>query len=118
MGERFIARADEVLGAHGVLLELAEEMGRAQCPAFFRGAARIQVVPHDLEEHAALGGPFTLIETMKGRRIAYVEAHTCSRLFTDRRSVRELEEQYGLPRAQALTPRESLAHIEKLLGES
>ena len=39
-----------------------------------------------------------------------------SRLYTERRSVREIEEQYGILRAQALTPRESLAFAEKLLG--
>lgn len=47
-----------------------------------------------------------------------MEAYKHSRLYTDRRTVRELEEQYGLLRAQALTPRESLAFIEKLLGET
>ncbi|MEI5101279.1 helix-turn-helix transcriptional regulator [Streptomyces sp. PmtG] len=79
---------------------------------------QIQVMPNDREEHAALSGPFTLIETTKGRRIAYVEAHRHSRLLTDRGTVRELEEQYGILRAQALTPRESLAFVEKLLGEA
>ncbi|MBD3577897.1 helix-turn-helix domain-containing protein [Streptomyces sp. KD18] len=78
----------------------------------------IQVVPTDLEEHAGLEGPFTLIETRDGRRIAYVEGYKDSRLHTDRKPVRELEEQYGLLRAQALTPRASLVFVEKLLGES
>jgi transcriptional regulator with XRE-family HTH domain len=77
----------------------------------------IQVMPTKREEHAGLAGPFTLIETTEGRRIAYVEVHKLSRLYTERRAVREIEEQYGLLRAQALTPRESLALIEKLLGE-
>ncbi|MFJ5535342.1 helix-turn-helix domain-containing protein [Streptomyces sp. NPDC093261] len=78
----------------------------------------IQVMPNDREEHAALAGPFTLIETTEGRRIAYAEVHTYSRLFTDRRTVRELEEQYSLLRAQALTPRESLTFVERFLGET
>ena len=64
-----------------------------------------------------MAGPFTLIETREGRRIAYAEAQKDSRLYTERQPVRELEEQYGILRAQALTPRESLALIEKLLGE-
>jgi transcriptional regulator with XRE-family HTH domain len=172
---KFIDKADEVLGAHGVLAELKEEVARAQYPSFFRDAARleaeavelhvyanqavpgllqteeyaravfamwrplldedtvaqrvaarlarqeifsrkplptvsfvieetvlrrplggrttmrgqleqiilfgqrrnveIQVMPTEREEHAALGGPFTLIETKEGRRNAYVEAH-------------------------------------------
>jgi hypothetical protein len=40
-----------------------------------RRNVEIQVMPTEREEHAALGGPFTLIETKEGRRIAYVEAH-------------------------------------------
>jgi hypothetical protein len=59
-----------------------------------------------------------LIETREGRRIAYVEMHKESRLYTERKLVREFEEQYGILRAQALTPRESLAFVEKLLGET
>jgi hypothetical protein len=77
----------------------------------------IQVLPTERDEHAGLAGPFTLIETREGRRIAYVEAQQDSRLYTARKPVREIEEQYGLLRAQALTPRESLAFVEKLLGE-
>ncbi|MEV7234101.1 helix-turn-helix transcriptional regulator [Streptomyces sp. NPDC051020] len=77
----------------------------------------VQVMPIECEEHAALSGPFTLIETREGRRVAYVEAHKDSRLYTERTSVRELEEAYGLLRAQALTPRESLDFVEMLLGE-
>ncbi|MEV5568279.1 DUF5753 domain-containing protein, partial [Streptomyces sp. NPDC052196] len=83
-----------------------------------RRNVEMQVMPDEREEHAALSGPFTLIETAKGRRIAYVPAYKASRLFTDRPTVRELEDQYGLLRAQALTPRESLAFVEQLLGET
>ncbi|KUN90369.1 DNA-binding protein [Streptomyces bungoensis] len=214
---KFIDRADEVLDAGGVLQEMKEEVARAQYPAFFRDAARlegeavelhvyatkavpgllqteeyaravftmwrpllsenvieervvarlarqeifartpqptisfvieesvlrrplggwtamrgqlehlmlygqrrnveIQVLPTELEEHAGLEGPFTLIETRDGRRIAYVEGYKDSRLHTERRAVREIEEQYGILRAQALTPRASLTFVEKLLGE-
>ncbi|WP_424862370.1 helix-turn-helix domain-containing protein [Streptomyces sp. MMS24-I29] len=78
----------------------------------------IQVMPNAREDHAGVSGPFTLIETKEGRRIAYVEVHKDSRLYTERRVVREFEEQYGLLRAQALTPRESLNLVEKLLGET
>ncbi|MFF0206075.1 helix-turn-helix domain-containing protein [Streptomyces sp. NPDC005017] len=39
---RFIERADEVLGAGGVLTALKEEVGRAQYPAFFRDMARLE----------------------------------------------------------------------------
>ncbi|MCS0605947.1 helix-turn-helix transcriptional regulator [Streptomyces sp. LP11] len=81
-----------------------------------RRNVEIQVMPTARQVHACLDGPFTLIETKGGRRIAYVEAHKHSRLHTDREMVRELEEQYGILRAQALTPHDSLALVEKLLG--
>jgi transcriptional regulator with XRE-family HTH domain len=214
---KFIDKADEVLGAHGVLAELKEEVARAQYPSFFRDAARleaeavelhvydahvvngllqteeyaravfammrppldddvveqrvavrmarqelfakrpmpvmsyvidesvlrrpiggrnvlrgqleqllligqrrtveIQVMPLDREENAGLAGPFTLIETKAGRRIAYVEVQNVSHVHSERHLVRGLEVKYGILRAQALTPQESLRFVEKLLGE-
>ena len=59
-----------------------------------------------------------MMETTGQRRIAYVEVQTVSRLFTEHKHVREMEATYGILRAQALTPRESLAFIEKLRGET
>ncbi|GAA3822500.1 helix-turn-helix domain-containing protein [Streptomyces phyllanthi] len=214
---KFIDRADEVLGAGGVLCASKEEVAKAQYPAFFRDAAKleaeaveihlydaqlvngllqtedyaravfamwqplldeavieqrvaarlarqeifnrvpaphlsfvieeavllrplggeavwrgqlehlmliaekrnvvIQVMPLSRQEHAGLAGPFTLMETKDGRRIAYTEVQGDSRVHTELRKVRELERTYGMLRAQALTPTESLALIEKLLGE-
>nr|WP_308293890.1 helix-turn-helix transcriptional regulator [Streptomyces sp. Vc74B-19] len=78
----------------------------------------VQVMPTDREDNAALGGPFTLIDTDKGQRIAYAEVQDDSRLYTEVARVRELEARYGILRSQALTPRESSAFIEKLMGES
>ncbi|MFH8514602.1 helix-turn-helix domain-containing protein [Streptomyces gelaticus] len=77
----------------------------------------VQVMPLNREDHAALGGPFTLIDTAQGQRLAYAEVQGDSRLYTDRATVRELEARYGIIRSQALTPRESSEFIEKLLGE-
>ncbi|MEI5524400.1 helix-turn-helix transcriptional regulator [Streptomyces brasiliscabiei] len=77
----------------------------------------IQVMPLSRQEHAGLAGPFTLMEAKDGRRIAYTEVQGDSRVHTERRKVRELERTYGILRAQAHTPTESLALIEKLLGE-
>ncbi|SDC39832.1 helix-turn-helix domain-containing protein [Streptomyces prasinopilosus] len=214
---RFIDQADEVLDAGGVLQEMKEEVARAQYPAFFRDAARlegeavelhvyanqavpgllqteeyaravfgmmrppldedsieervvarlarqevfakrpeplmsfaidesvlrrpiggrgvlrgqleqillagqkrtveIQVMPLGSEEHAGLAGPFTLIETSEGHRIAYVEVQNVSHVHTERRLVKGLEVKYGILRAQALTPKASLIYVEKLLGE-
>jgi transcriptional regulator with XRE-family HTH domain len=77
----------------------------------------LQVMPTAQDEHAAMGGPFTLL-TPKGRpTVAYFEVQNVSRLITDPEEVRILAARYGCLRAQALTPRESLALIEKMLGE-
>lgn len=77
----------------------------------------IQVMPTDRRQHAGMGGPFTLMETDKGQRIAYVEVNEHSHLYGDRPVVRGFEERYGILRAQGLTPSESLAYVQKLLGD-
>lgn len=79
----------------------------------------IQVMPTARgEDHAGLGGPLTLIETAGHQRVAYVEVQEVSRLLGERRMVRAMDARYGIIRAQALNPRESLALIEKMLGEA
>ncbi|MET8410016.1 helix-turn-helix transcriptional regulator [Streptomyces sp. NPDC005195] len=82
-----------------------------------RRNVEVQVMPLSRLEHAGLAGPFTLMETRDERRIAYTEVQGDSRVHTDRGKVRMLESAYGILRAQALTPTESLALIERLLGE-
>ncbi|CAL9565306.1 helix-turn-helix domain-containing protein [Streptomyces sp. enrichment culture] len=77
----------------------------------------IQVMPMVRDEHAGLGGAFTLIHLEDERRIGYMEVQEASILYTAPKKVSPLEATYGVLRAQALTPRESLAFIEKLLGE-
>ncbi|SDT39878.1 Helix-turn-helix domain-containing protein [Streptomyces sp. TLI_053] len=77
----------------------------------------IQVLPLDRTEHAGDGGPFTLI-TPKGRpQMGYIEVQTSSRLITDQEEVRIMNARYGVLRAQANTPQESMTLIEKILGE-
>ncbi|MFE2024441.1 helix-turn-helix domain-containing protein [Streptomyces hygroscopicus] len=99
----------------------AEHVWRGQLEQLILvGQARnveIQVMPMRRGEHAGLAGPFTLMETQDGRRIAYTEVQSDSRLHTERARVRELEATYGTLRAQALTPQESLALVERLLRE-
>ncbi|MGW9049740.1 helix-turn-helix domain-containing protein [[Kitasatospora] papulosa] len=77
----------------------------------------VQVMPTGREDHGALGGPFTLIDTVQGQRIAYTEAQGDSRMYTGQAKVRQLEARYGIIRSQALTPRESSEFVQKLLGE-
>lgn len=214
---KFIDRADEILDAGGVLQEMKEEVARAQYPAFFRDAARlereavellvyathavpgllqteeytrgllgmrrpllseetveqrvtarltrqeifarrpppllsfvieesvllrplggqtvlqgqleqllllgqhrnveIQVMPLNREDNAGVDGAFTVLTRAGGTQVAYTEAQGRSTLVTDPGEAHAFASRYGIIRAQALTPRESLAFIEKLLGE-
>ncbi|MFC9547229.1 Scr1 family TA system antitoxin-like transcriptional regulator [Streptomyces sp. NPDC056956] len=78
----------------------------------------IQVMPTASEDHAGMGGPFTLL-TPKGRpQVAYLEVQHVSRLVSDPEEVRVLAAKHGSIRGQALTPRESLRLLEKMLGDS
>ncbi|AVZ73622.1 transcriptional regulator [Streptomyces lunaelactis] len=76
-----------------------------------------QVMPTEREEHPSLGGPFNLLTPRGRQQVAYIEIQGYPRLITDPEEVRIFTERYGIIRAQALTPRESLSLIEKTLGE-
>ncbi|MGW0912308.1 helix-turn-helix domain-containing protein [Streptomyces sp. NPDC002784] len=78
----------------------------------------IQVMPTDLEDHTGMGGPLQLLKLPGGRTLGHSEAQLHSRVITDPREVQILEMRYGMIRAQALPPRESLAFIEKVLGDA
>lgn len=77
----------------------------------------VQRMPTEREDHAALGGPFNLITTADGRRLACTEVQDDGKMYSEHSKVHELEARYGILRSQALTPSESLAFVEKLLGE-
>ena len=75
----------------------------------------LQVMPLDQEHHAGITGPFTLMDTRKHTRNAYVEVQGM-RVHTERDRVRDLDATYGRLRAQALSPRDTLVFIEDLLN--
>ncbi|MEU5417307.1 helix-turn-helix domain-containing protein [Streptomyces clavifer] len=77
----------------------------------------IQVLPMACEDHSALEGPFILLTPRGRQQLGYVEVQSTNRLITDAEEVRILAARYGSIRGQALSPHESLALIEKLLGE-
>jgi transcriptional regulator with XRE-family HTH domain len=78
----------------------------------------IQVLPMDHEDNAGLGGPFHLLRLREGTTVGHNEVQRTSRLISDPKEIQILELRYGVLRAQALPPQESLAFIEKLLGET
>ncbi|MFF3815552.1 helix-turn-helix domain-containing protein [Streptomyces bluensis] len=101
------------LGGHKVRqgqLEHLLELGRLR-------NITLQVLPLDCEENSGVDGPFVLL-TPKGRQqLAYLEVQGVGQLITDPEEVRILAARYGSIRGQALTPRESQALMQELLGE-
>ncbi|MFH9587040.1 helix-turn-helix transcriptional regulator [Streptomyces luteogriseus] len=77
----------------------------------------IQVMPTDREDHAGMGGPFRVLKLQEGKTLGHFEAQLHNRVISDPRDAQILDMRYGMIRAQALSPRESLAFIEKVLGE-
>jgi hypothetical protein len=77
----------------------------------------IQVMPNDREDHAGMAGSLQLLKLRNGKTLGHSEGQLHSRLISDAKEVQVLEMRYGMIRAQALTPRESLAFIEKVMGE-
>ncbi|MGW1227632.1 helix-turn-helix domain-containing protein [Streptomyces sp. NPDC002530] len=77
----------------------------------------LQVLPTHREDHPSMDGPFTLL-TLRGQgEVVYTEVQGHARLITDPDEVRVVADRYGIMRAQALTPGESLTLIEKMMGE-
>lgn len=77
----------------------------------------LQVMPTERTGHAGMGGPFVLLTPKGKQQVAYGEVQNIRGLVTDQEEVRILAARYGSVRAQALTPGESLALIEKVLGD-
>ncbi|MEU4351678.1 helix-turn-helix transcriptional regulator [Streptomyces sp. NPDC023838] len=94
-----------------------EQLGQLLRIAQLR-TVELQVMPTDREDCPGIDGPFNLLTTKKGRQVAYTEIQGHPRLITDPEEVRVIITRYGIIRAQALTPRESLALIEKMLGDA
>ncbi|MFE5792205.1 helix-turn-helix transcriptional regulator [Streptomyces sp. NPDC056503] len=82
-----------------------------------RRTVELQILSLDRDEHPYLDGAFTLLTPPGRREVAYTEIYGHARLITDPEEVRQHSERYGILRSQALTKRESLTWIEKLLGE-
>ncbi|GAB2950774.1 helix-turn-helix transcriptional regulator [Streptomyces pseudoechinosporeus] len=76
-----------------------------------------QVMPTDREDHAGMDGLIDVLKFMDGTAVGRSEGAFNGRPVSSPRDLRILELRYGMIRAQALTPRESLAFIERALGE-
>lgn len=78
----------------------------------------IQVMPTDREDHAGVDGDIQVLKFGDGSTVGRSEGAFGGRPVSEPKQIRVLELRYGIIRAQALSPRESLAFIEKVLGET
>ena len=78
----------------------------------------IQVMPTDREEHAGVDGDVELLKFGDGSAVGRSDGAFAARPVSSPKQIRILELRYGIIRAQALTPRESLAFIKQALGET
>lgn len=78
----------------------------------------LQVMPTNTDAHPGLDGKIELLKFPDGTAVGRSDGAFNGRPITDPKQLRILELRYGTIRAQALPPRESLAFIEQLLGET
>ncbi|MFJ3878547.1 Scr1 family TA system antitoxin-like transcriptional regulator [Streptomyces sp. NPDC090077] len=77
----------------------------------------LQVMPLEQGKHAALDGPFTLLETHDHQHFGYSEGQRGSRLISDPSEVSILARRYAMLRTQALNTEQTRGLLERLLGE-
>ncbi|MFE0254644.1 helix-turn-helix domain-containing protein [Streptomyces sp. NPDC059010] len=78
----------------------------------------LQVMPTNTDAHPGLDGKIELLKFPDGTAVGRSDGAFNGRPTTDPKQLRIIELRYGTIRAQALSPRESLAFIEQLLGET
>ncbi|MBG0853199.1 helix-turn-helix domain-containing protein [Streptomyces spinoverrucosus] len=78
----------------------------------------LQVMPTNTDAHPGVDGKIELLKFPDGTAVGRSDGAFNGRAIADPRQLRILELRYGTIRAQALPPRESLAFIENLLGET
>ena len=78
----------------------------------------LQVMPLNCETHSGMDGKIELLKFTDGSAVGRSDGAFNGRPTSEPKHLRILELRYGTIRAQALSPRESLAFIEQLLGET
>lgn len=76
----------------------------------------LQVMPTKSDAHPGLDGRIELLKFVDGTAVGRGDGAFSGRPVSEPRQLRILELQFSAIRAQALTPRESLAFLEHLLG--
>jgi transcriptional regulator with XRE-family HTH domain len=78
----------------------------------------LQVMPTACANHPGTGGRIQVMKFGDGTAVGRTDGEFAGRPVSEPRHLRILELRYGIIRAQALTPEESLAFIERVLGET
>jgi hypothetical protein len=78
----------------------------------------LQIMPTNTDAHPGVDGKIELLKFPDGSAVGRSDGAFSGRPTTDPKQLRILELRYGTIRAQALPPRESLAFIEHVLGET
>ncbi|MFG2479064.1 helix-turn-helix domain-containing protein [Streptomyces fagopyri] len=78
----------------------------------------LQVMPTNADAHPGLSGKIEVLKFADGTAVGRSDGAYNGRPISDPKQLRILELRYGTIRAQALTPRESLAFVEQVLGET
>ncbi|WP_086769887.1 helix-turn-helix domain-containing protein [Streptomyces bobili] len=92
-------------------LERLLELGQLRNVSF-------QVMPTGCEDHFGTGGLIEVLKFPDGTAVGRSESAFSGRPVSELKQLRILELRYGMIRAQALTPRESRALVEQMLGET
>ncbi|MGC5568448.1 helix-turn-helix domain-containing protein [Streptomyces sp. FR-108] len=78
----------------------------------------LQVMPSERWDHPGTGGRIQVLKFPDGTAIGRMDDEFGGRPVSDPKQLRVLELRYGIIRAEALTAKESLALITRLLGET
>ncbi|MEU3504458.1 helix-turn-helix transcriptional regulator [Streptomyces hundungensis] len=101
------------LGGARVFREVLQHLRRwADLPGL-----TLQIMPVGQKQHAALDGPFTLLETPDHQHLGYTETQRGSQLVSDPDEVSLLAQKYAMLRTQALNAEDSKDLLDRLLGE-
>lgn len=77
----------------------------------------LQVMPLGRQTHAALDGPFILLETPDFQHLVYTETQRGSQIVADPDEVSILAQKYAMLRTQALNTEDTKGLLDRLLGE-
>ncbi len=80
-------------------------------------SVELQVMPTTRANHPGTGGLIEVLKFVDGTGVGRTDGDFSGRPVSNPRQLRVLDLRYGIIRAQALTPEESLVFIEQALGE-